>query len=254
MNSSEPLYIGIDPASGHKDFTYAALDDGLGLVNLDDATMDELLAFLGQQEVAVVAVNAPAGVNHGLVKDKLEAENTKPGRIFRGVDMRLAEYELRERGISVSGTASREEYCPAWVQNGFALYRKLSEMGFKPFGVDGTHHLFLETHAHACFCVLSESSPFPKPTLEGRLQRQLILNDRGLRISDAMSFFEEITRFKLMKGILPTDALYSLKQLDVLVTAYVAWLAACRPDEVIRVGDAGEGQVFLPARELREKY
>jgi hypothetical protein len=102
--------------------------------------------------------------------------------------------------------------------------------------------------------VLAESVPFPKPTLEGRLQRQSILFDKGLRIRDAMEFFEEITRFKLIKGILPTDVLYSPEQLDMLVAAYTAWLAANRPDEVTRVGDKSEGQMILPVRELQEKY
>jgi hypothetical protein len=37
-----------------------------------------------------------------------------------------------------------------------------------------------------------------------------------------------------MKGLLPTDTLYSPEQLDVLVAAYTAWLAANRPDEVIQ--------------------
>jgi len=69
-----------------------------------------------------------------------------------------------------------------------------------------------------------------------------------------MKFFEEITRFKLMKGILPTGVLYAPEQLDVLVAAYTAWLSAQRPDEVTRVGDKGEGQMILPVRELKKKY
>jgi len=254
MISTKTLFVGIDPASGNKDFTYATLDEGLNLVSLDDADFEDMLAYLSAQQEVVVAVNAPAGVNRGLVKKKHKAESNKPDRFFRGVDIRLAEYELRERGISISGTASHEEYCPAWMQSGFALYRRLTDMGFEPFGVEGAERRFLETQAHACFCVLAESSPFPKPTLEGRLQRQLILNDKGLRITDGMSFFEEITRFKLMKGILPTDTLYTPEQLDVLVAAYTAWLATCRPGDVAMVGDPGEGQVVLPVRELQEKY
>ena len=140
------------------------------------------------------------------------------------------------------------------MQVGFALYERLVEIGFKPFGAEGGGCQFLETHPFACFCVLAESVPFSKPTLEGRLQRQLILNDKGLRVNDGMVFFEEVTRFKLMKGILPTDVLYSPEQLDVLVAAYTAWLAAQGPDEVTSVGDQGEGQVTLPVKELKTKY
>jgi hypothetical protein len=216
--------------------------------------MEEMVAFLGKQESAIVAVNAPSGVNRGLVKNKLAEAGAGPRRGVRGVDIRLAEYELRERGIAVAGTPAREEFCPAWMQVGFALYERLSKVGFKPLGEGDAGCQILETHPFACYCVLAESIPFPRPTLEGRLQRQLILNDKGLRIKDAMGFFEEITRFRLMKGHLPTDALYSPEQLDVLVAGYTAWLSAHRPEDITSVGDKDEGQIILPVRELKGKY
>jgi hypothetical protein len=254
MNSIDSVYIGIDPASGNKEFNYVVLDANLNLVTLSDADMHEMVAFLAGQKSAFVAVNAPARVNQGLVKKKLEDERFIPGRTLRGADIRLAEYELHERGIAVTGTPSREEFCPAWMQVGFALYKKLADIGFKLYGVADAACQVLETHPYACFCVLVDGTPLPKSTLEGRLQRQLILYDKGLRITDAMRFFEEITRFKLMKGILPTDVLYSPEQLDVLVAAYTAWLAAHRPDEVLGIGDSAEGKMFLPAKEVKEKY
>lgn len=254
MLSTDTLYIGIDPTTGKKEFSYAVLDVNLDLVKLTDADLEELLAFLEEQESIYVAVNAPSGVNRGLVKKRLEETSTKSKSSFRGVDIRLAEFELRERGITVAGTPSREEFCPAWMQVGFMLYQRLSNLGFKAYVADDTDRRILETHPFACFCVLAESIPFPKPTLEGRLQRQSILFDKGLRINDAMGFFEEITRFKLIKGILPTDLLYTPEQMDVLVAAYTAWLAANRPDEVTRIGDETEGQISLPVKELQGTY
>ena len=254
MISVDTLYIGIDPTSGNKEFGYAVLDSSLNLIALEESDLEELVSFLKKQNTAIVAVNSPSNVNHGLVKKILDEKVSAPGRKLRGVDIRLVEYELREKGISVAGTPSREEFCPTWMQVGFALYQKLSELGYKSFGKDDVPLQVLETHPYACFCVLVEGIPFSKPTLEGRLQRQLILNDKGLRINDAMGFFEEVTRFKLIKGILPTDLLYSPEQLDVLVAAYTAWLAANRPDEVIKLGDVGEGQMILPTRELSKQY
>ena len=254
MILTDSLFVGIDPTSGRKDFSYAVLDANLNLVDLAEVDMEGMFAFLDGQKSIVVAINAPARVNLGLVKKKLKAENSSPKRTFRGVDIRLAEYELRERGITVTGTPSREEFCPTWMQVGFGLYQKLSKKGFESYGTEDATHQFLETHPHACFCVLLEGIPFPKPTLEGRLQRQLILYDKGLRITDPMDFFEEITRFRLMKGMLPTDVLYPPEQLDVLVAAYTAWLSTRRPEEVTRVGDKKDGQVILPASELKEKY
>ncbi len=254
MNINDSVYLGIDPASGNKEFSYAVLDSNLNLVTLADADMDEMVAFLAEQESAFVAVNAPVRVNQGLVRKKIEDARSVPGRTLRGVDVRLAEYELHERGIAVTGTPSREEFCPAWMQAGFTLYQNLSDIGFQPYGVADAACQVLETQPYACFCVLVDGTPLPKSTLEGRLQRQLILSDRGLRITDAMDFFEEITRFKLIKGILPTNVLYSPEQLDVLVAAYTAWLAAHRPEDVTGVGDSDEGKIILPARELKEKY
>lgn len=252
MFSTDTLYIGIDPTAGEKEFGFVALDGNLNLVRLGDADLDELIAFLEGMEVVYVGVNAPSRVNRGLVKKKFEEDGSK-SRV-RKVDIRLAEYELRERGIAVAGTPSREEYCSAWVQIGFALYQKLWNIGFRPHGEDGAKRQVVETHPFACFCVLAESIPFPKPTLEGRLQRQSILFDKGLRINDAMSFFEEITRFKLIKGILPVDVLYTPDQLDMMVAAYTAWLGANRPENVSKVGDKTEGQISLPVSELQKKY
>ena len=254
MNLKDTVYIGIDPTSGNKDFIYAVLDGNLNLITLADADMEELGTFLEGQNSTYVAINSPSGVNRGLVKQSLAEEKSEPRRSIRGADIRLAEYELRGRGIAVAGTPAREEFCPAWMQVGFGLYKKLAQIGFKPYNPIGAGCQFLETHPYACFCGLAESIPFAKPTLEGRLQRQLILNDKGLRINDGMVFFEEITRFKLMKGILPTEVLYLPEQLDVLVAAYTAWLSAQRPDEVTRVGDRDEGQIILPVRELKPKY
>jgi predicted RNase H-like nuclease len=95
--------------------------------------------------------------------------------------------------------------------------------------------------------------PFPKHTLEGRIQRQLILHALNINVPDAMLFFEEITRHRLLNGILPSENLYSPGELDALVAAYTAWLAANQPDKVCLVGDPHEGQIVLPGQ-LKPRY
>lgn len=254
MFFTDSIFVGIDPTSGNKDFAYAALDADLNLLALADADMENLIAFLGGQKSGVAAVNAPSHVNVGLLRRKLDSQSLTPGHQFRGVDIRLVEYELRARGISVSGTPGREDTCPAWAQVGFALYRRLSKIGYQPYGTKEAAHQWLETNPHAAFCVLLEQVPFPKPTLEGRLQRQLALYERGLHIKDPMDFFEEITQFKLRKGILPMEMVLSTEHLDALAAAYTAWLAAHKPEDVLVVGDKQEGELVLPVRELKEKY
>jgi hypothetical protein len=253
MFFTDSLFIGIDPTSGHKSFVYAALDRDLNLAALADGELEDVTAFLAGQRSATVAVNAPARVNRGLVRGKMKKEMFTPHRIRRA-EFRLAEFQLRERGIHVTGTPSRVEACPAWMQSGFALYRKLERMGFKKYPAENAPHQILETHPHACFCVLAGNAPLPKPSFEGKMQRQLLLFERGLRIRDPMEFFEEITRYKMMKGIFPVDMLYLPEQLDALAAAYTAWLAVNKADHISTVGDSKEGVIILPERELKENY
>lgn len=253
MLFTDSIFVGIDPTSGHKSFTYAALDKDLHLLALADGEMEDVTAFLAGQQSATVAVNAPAGVNHGLVREMMKKEMLTPHQV-RGAELRMAEYELRQRGIAVTGTAANVALCPAWIQMGFELYRKLEKIGFKQYPEKDSAYQILETHPHACYCVMAEQIPLAKPSLEGRLQRQLILYEHGVRVKDPMDFFEEITRYKLAKGIWPMDLLYSPAQLDALVAAFTACLAVNKPDHIIMIGDAKEGVIVLPDRGLKEKY
>ena len=246
-------FIGIDPTAGRSPFTYAALDDERNLLALAEGELEDVLTFVGNFPAATVAVNAPSHVNAGLVRKRLEKQ-TLTSHSLRGVELRMAEHELRERGISVSATPSREETCSGWVQLGFSLYKRLAKMGFKPFPQEGAEHLWLETHPHACYTVLLAQIPLPKPMLEGRLQRQIVLHDAGLRIKDPMGFFEEITRHRLRLGVMPMELIYHPEQLDALVAAYTAWMTANHPTETMQLGANEEGFVVLPVGEIRTKY
>lgn len=253
MLFTDSVFVGIDPTYGRKSFTYACLDKGLNLLALGDGEMEDVTAFLAGQKSATVAVNAPAGVNRGLVREKIRREMLTPHQI-RGAELRLAEHQLRERGIAVSGTPSNTAACPSWIQLGFNLYQRLEKMGFRRYPDSDSAYQILETHPHACFCVLAGCTPLSKPSLEGRIQRQLLLYDHGIRLKDAMDFFEEITRYKLTKGIWPMDLLYLPEQLDALVAAYTAWCVANKPGAVVAIGEATEGLIVLPIAELKEKY
>ncbi len=254
MLFTDSAFIGVDPTSSHKAFTYAALDKDLNLLALADGEMEDVVAFIAGQQSATVAINAPAGVNRGLVREKMKKDMLTPQKNIRGAEFRVAEYELRARGISVSGTPASVELSSAWMQMGFDLYRKLGKLGFKKYPEMESKYQVLETHPHACFCVMIGRAPLSKPSLEGRLQRQLALYERGVKIKDPMDFFEEITRYKMTKGILPLELLYPPEQLDALVTAYTAWTAVHKPEQIYSVGNAKEGLIVLPEKELKEKY
>jgi len=253
MLTNSPTFVGVDPTAGRHPFTFAALDQDLHLIALETGDVNDVLAFVSDHAALSIAVNAPPRPNHGLVRKKLESQNLVPGQL-RGSDMRLAEYELREHGISVSPTPGRVETCSTWMQMAFGLYHCLEQAGFKKYPAEAASHQWLETHPHAAFCVLLGQTPLPKPTLEGRLQRQIALYEKGTGIKDPMEFFEEITRHKLLHGVLPMGLVYAAEELDTLMAAYVAHGAVNNPQEMILLGNQQEGQIVLPVAGLKERY
>ena len=120
---------------------------------------------------------------------------------------------------------------------------KLVHAGYKFISHDGPYR-WIETDSQKCFQALCDQDLLPRRTLEGRIQRDLILYDEGLQIKDPMELFEEITRHKLLQGILPLENLHSSKELDALVAAYVAWRAVQRASLVNITGNFA-----LPAKE-----
>ena len=72
MLFTDSAFVGIDPTSGRKSFTYAALDKDLRLIALADGEMEDVIAFLAGQKSVTAAINAPAGVNRGRVRDKMK--------------------------------------------------------------------------------------------------------------------------------------------------------------------------------------
>ncbi len=121
--------------------------------------------------------------------------------------------------------------------------QKLSQAGFRLISEEGPYRWF-ETDSQKCFQALCAKDLLLRRTLEGRIQRGLILYDEGLQINDPMKFFEEITRHKLMQGTLPLENLHSSKELDSLVAAYAAWRAMQRAS-LVKV----TGNFILPVKE-----
>jgi hypothetical protein len=253
MLFTDSAFIGISPISGHKSFTYATLDKDLNLIALADGEMDDVTAFIAGQNSATVAVNSPAGVNRGLVREMTKSKMLTPNQIRR-TELRLAEYELRERGIVVTKTPASADLCSVGIQTGFELYRKLAKIGFHKYPDQDSECQIFETNAHACYCMMAGHVPLARLSLEGRVQRQIILYERGIQIKDPMDFFEEITRYKLVRGIWPMELLYLPDQLDALAAAYTAWLTVRKKEGFSMIGDLKEGMIVLPEKELKEKY
>ncbi len=108
---------------------------------------------------------------------------------------------------------------------------------------DHPKHWF-ETNAQDCYRGWLGQNPLPRRTLEGRLQRALVLYEQALRIEDPMEIFEEITRYKLIKGVFRLENIYSSKELDALAAAYLAWMVVNRPEQIVV-----NGEFVLPTQE-----
>jgi hypothetical protein len=255
MFSSYTTFIGIDPTAGQRPFTYAALDGDLSLLALGKGSLDEVLAFAGGQRRAFVAISAPRRPNLQVMERAEVRQTLSPQpRSGRWINFRLAEYQLRLHNILCPQTPAQEDRCPSWMKMGFELYRRLESFGYCPYPSPDAGLQYLEVYPYASFSALLGLLPFPKNTLEGRIQRQLILHELDLDIPDPMDLFEEITRYRLLQGRLPLEDLYQQEELDCLAAAYTAWLAAKHPEKISLLGHVEEGQIVLPCAELKRRY
>ncbi len=255
MFFTESAYLGIDPTAGRKPFAYAALDMYMHLAALGRGSLDEVLAFIAGQRQAIVAVCAPRRpCQHLMEQDEVRDKLNPPPRPGRWMNFRLAEYLLRQHRISCYKTPSDEKACPNWMKMGFHLYQRLERMGYKAYPAEGSAMQWLEVYPHASFSALLGQIPLPKNTLEGRLQRQLVLHKEKIDLPNPVEFLKGLNARSLLSGALPLDKLYNQGELDALVAAYTAWKAANQPKEITAVGDASEGLVFLPVAEMKRHY
>lgn len=124
------------------------------------------------------------------------------------------------------------------------LREKAAQAGYKAFFETSHPKRWLETNPQDCFRALSGHKLLPHHALEGRLQRTAILYEQGLQLTDPVDMFEEMTRYKLIQGILPLENLRSPRELDALAAAYLAWMSLNRPARITVTGE-----FVLPAPE-----
>jgi predicted nuclease with RNAse H fold len=252
--ADKPVFVGIDPTSGSRPMTYAVLNENLDIEALDEGAFDQVVEVVTSFPCVTCAIDAPNGYNKGLLSDPdyRQRVGLKPDR--RNYESyRVCEYEIRRRGIGIYNTPRDQERARDWMQQGWQLYQKLRESGFVDFPRPGSRRV-LEMHPHAAFTILIGSRPYRKTSLEGRVQRQLVLYEEGVGVPDAMRTFMEWTRHRFLTGQLETDQIYEHDQLDAIVAAYTAYLAECEAGHITLLGDPTEGQIVIPAGELKDSY
>lgn len=227
MPAQSPVFIGIEPGSGHQTCTLFVLDEDQRIQAQGNGELADALSFAAGVSNGIVAVNGPA---------QLASE---PGG-------RAVEKELFTQGAGIYKTPTTLDRCLPASRRGLELHRRLAGMGYLPYSAGDAPRQVLEAPAEAAFWSLLGQRPLEHGTLEGRLQRQLALADAGLPVPDAMDFFEEITRHRLLRGLLPLEKIFLPEELNALMCAHVAWRAVHHPESLRLLGESDEGPLILP--------
>ena len=249
MSWEHTTFIGIDVLTRGrgKFFTYAGLDADLKLLAIGRGDLNDLLAYVGGQAEAFVAIIGPRQPNQGLMnQEEVRRQLNPPPSPGGGQDCRLAEYLLRCAGVHAVSTPAAIEDCTAWMRTGFDLFHRLEEFGYRAYPAEDAARQSLEVIPQASFTVLLEQPPAERESLEGRMQRQLVLAERGVKLPDPLEVFEEVTRYRILKGTPFFKDIFAPAELDALAAAYTAWVAAVHPEQAALLGNPAEGQVVLP--------
>jgi hypothetical protein len=232
-------FIGVNAGNGRKPFTYVALDKDRRLLAVGGGGPVDVLSFAAGQPCALIGLSAPT--RPGSLKPAQPDEPPLP--VFRLSGQHQYQLDLTGEPQPDPNTGF-----PAWLSASLGLVSQFQSLGYRLFPAEGQPHQWLETPAESAFSALLGLQPFEGGTLEGRIQRQLVLFDLDLDVPDAMDFFEEITRFKLLHGHLPYEKVLPLAELNAWLAANTAWQAVHQPEKVRQAGKPESGQVVYPIR------
>jgi hypothetical protein len=248
MQTGINYFIGIELSGSRKGFTCAILSAGLKIEFSGVLTPLEWGTVIENAKAVVAAVSSPLTMNLGYMADgDYRAQLKVTNQSARSKDQRVCEYLLGERGITCTRSPKDVSKLSLSLQRSLKFASELGMAGFQFWPTAGAVRQMMETQTDAACMALLGVKPFPLNTLEGRIQRQLLLQSKGIAVPDAMEFFEEVTRHRLLSGKLPQEMLLAPGALNALISAYTAWAAANRPGEYTLLGEPEEGMVILPA-------
>jgi hypothetical protein len=250
---TQRVYAGVDFSAGRRGPTVALLTPRLDLRSLErrtpEAAVEEVASFAG---IAVAFGSPLRPWKDGAWVVPPDGEIPLAAR--RG-QVRPADAELKRRGMPARRTPVLESAAPSGMRLGFEMARELAARGFAEGNT--THaspRVLLEVPPAACASVLLGRLPFRKNTLEGRIQRQLMLLRERVVLPDPMDALEELTAHHILSGRLSLDGILGAGELDALLAAFTAWRADTAPDSVTWLGSDADGWICLPVEKLKEKY
>ena len=247
MNSVERTFMGIDLTGQRNSFTCAVLDTSRQILFCGSVTPLEWQSMLTSSQNIIAAVNSPLTMNEGFMSDPDYRQHLDPlPPKKRYADMRVCEYILLSQGFTPTRTPTEVGRFSPGLQRAFKFTSELGLNGFQFWPFPNSRYQMVETNADAAYGSLLGVKPFSVNTLEGRIQRQLLLQSNGIPVEDAMEFFEEITRHRLLTGKLPDEKILVPSHLNALIAAFTAWTVLNRPAEYSRIGEPDEGVIILP--------
>lgn len=215
-------FVGVSAAVNRLNLTYLALDSDCRLLAVGDGSVVDVLSFAAGQSAAILAVSAPA-------------RNKAAAAVLTAHTQLPLDLSGETHPTPPSGS-------PAALRHCFSLVSQLTGMGYRPFPDESAPRQWLETQSEAGFTALLGHEALPADTLEGRIQRQFVLEDLKLDVPNGMLFFEEVTRFKIMRGQLPMNYVLPQGELEAWLAAFCAWQSA-------HAGEAAPnpGGIILPS-------
>jgi hypothetical protein len=89
-------FLGVDVHL--RSFTAACIDEELSVFFIEDMDIDSLARFAAENETKIIAVDAPYGLNHGLMNDEEYREKLNPN--LKGhYNKKVSEYELSDEEL-----------------------------------------------------------------------------------------------------------------------------------------------------------
>lgn len=243
MGGSYPTYIGIDVQASQKPYFYSVTNSELEIVACGHGRLPDLEAYLSGQSSALVAVNGPICVQSSNGRSLQTELFDEPNPDSRNVQVRTGDRVLSDRGFPLAVMAAK---IPSWVERSLELAGVLYRLGYSLYGCGDNSRTFFETQCDAGYWLAIGALPFGSRSLEGRLQRQLILCEFGFRIQDPMIFLEEFTRHRLRTSQLPMEQVLPVYELRAMYAAATAMLLDTRIESIECVGEPGGGQLILP--------
>ncbi|GAP20005.1 hypothetical protein [Leptolinea tardivitalis] len=237
-------YIGIDVQAVQKPYFYTALNGNLETIACGHGRLGDVLAYLAGQSTALVAINAP--VSAQIPEDSLYQEGLfSPEQIKQTVVARTGDSELTARGFQFFQPVGNVKKLPLWVERSLELTAGMKQLGYDNTG-ERNKRSFFETQSDAGYWLATGTMPYESRSLEGRLQRQLLLYEFGFPLKDPMVFLEEFTRYRLRTSQVPMEQILPAHELRAIFSAATAWLVDMRPDAVECVGQPGQGEIIIP--------